>query len=265
MSTRHPKRSITREIRTRNPLHQGRNTEELDALTWPESAVRVRDCMSRAVVTIHPDALVRGAVDLMRTRRIRHLPVVDRGARLVGIVTDRDLRQVIFDPSVQERLGPRSTALGHLKVRDIMTWGVITVLPDTEIREAARRLHEQKIGALPVVDRGRLVGILTELDVLAAFQKILSEGVLARPYRWALGERAGRAGPAPVPRRATQAQTPKPTGRRGRAHELPVLGPRRTPTHVRPLKGAPGGPRKNDLGVAVAQGRDPWQNEGPAD
>jgi acetoin utilization protein AcuB len=182
---RHPKRAITREIRTRRPLHPGREADELEAERWPDVAIHVGDRMTRGVATIHSDALVRGAAQMMRTRRIRHLPVVDRSGRLVGIVTDRDLRQVIFDPHIQSRAGATADVLGALTVRDIMTWGVITARPETPIAEAARRMHEKKIGALPVVEGERVVGIITESDVLKAFQDVLAEGALAKPYRWA--------------------------------------------------------------------------------
>ena len=186
---RHPKRSITRNIRTRRPLHPGREADELEALTWPESAMRVKSWMARPAATIYADALARGAVDLMKTRRLRHLPVVDRGGKLVGIVTDRDLRQVIFGPALQRRLPNLSEALTTLTVQEIMTRGVVTVRPTTEIREAARLMHERKIGALPVVDGDRVVGIVTESDALRAFQSVLGEGVLAKPHRWALAYR----------------------------------------------------------------------------
>jgi acetoin utilization protein AcuB len=186
---RHPKRTITRAIRTRRPLHPGREADELEAVQWPEVAIRVRDRMTRGVATIHSHALVRGAADMMRTRKIRHLPVVDREGRLVGIVTDRDLRQVIFDPSIQSRAGGVADTLGRLTVRDVMTWGVVTARPDTTIGEAARRMHEQKIGALPVVEGERVVGIITESDVLKAFQDVLAQEALAKPYRWAFAYR----------------------------------------------------------------------------
>lgn len=186
---RHPKRSITREVRTRRPVHPGREADELEAIEWPEAGIRVKDCMSRSAATIHSDALVRGAVEMMKKRRIRHLPVVDREGHLVGIVTDRDLRQVVFDPAVQERLGNLREALGTLTVRDVMTWGVVTVQPETDIRQAARLMREQKIGALPVVDGDRVAGILTESDVLRAFQDVLGKGVLSRPYKWAFAYR----------------------------------------------------------------------------
>jgi acetoin utilization protein AcuB len=186
---RHPKRSITREIRTRRRLHPGREADEVEALTWPESTMRVKNWMTRGAATIHSDALVRGAADMMKTRRLRHLPVVDHGGRLVGIVTDRDLRQVTFAPALQRRLPNLSDALKTLTVQAVMTRGVVTVRPSAEIREAARLMYERKIGALPVVDGDRVAGILTESDVLRALQSVLTEGVLAKPHRWALAYR----------------------------------------------------------------------------
>jgi acetoin utilization protein AcuB len=188
MRRRHPKRTLTRVLRTRRPLHPGRDADELDALTWPDR-MRVADCMTRSPVTVHSDALIRGAADMMRTRKIRHMPVVDRGGRLVGIVTDRDLRHVLFDPAVLARVEDLREALESLTVADVMTRGVITVRRSAELGDAARLLHENKIGALPVVEGDRVVGIVTETDVLRAFADVLGQGVLARPYRWALAYR----------------------------------------------------------------------------
>ncbi len=185
---RHAKRSITRELRTRRPVHPGREADELDALTWP-SGMRVRDRMSRGVVTIHSDALVAGAARLMRSRKIRHLPVVDRDDNLVGIVTDRDLRQVLFDPVLENWLGRAAKRLPMLRVRDVMTWGPVTVRPESEIRQAAWLMHAVKVGALPVVEAGKVVGILTERDIVKAFEEVLAGEALAKPYRWALGWR----------------------------------------------------------------------------
>jgi acetoin utilization protein AcuB len=182
----HPKRSITRDIRTRRPVHPGREADEYEALQWPEVGISVADYMTRTATTVRSDALVRGVVDMMRKRKIRHLPVVDGDGRLVGIVTDRNLRQVVFDPAIQERLGDLAETLNTLTVRDVMTWGVLTVRPEAQIREAARIMQERKVGALPVVDGERVVGILTETDVLRAFQDVLGRGVLSKPYRWAL-------------------------------------------------------------------------------
>ena len=183
---RHPTRAITREIRTRRPKRRGPERRELETLGWPDTAIRVSDVMARPPVTVYWGATVGAAWQLMRTRRLRHLPVLDDADRLVGIVTDRDLRQVILDPAIQEQLGNVPKALNILAVKEVMTWGVVTTRPDIEIREAARLMHEQKLGALPVVDGGRVVGILTERDVIKTFVRVLGEGILSKPERWGL-------------------------------------------------------------------------------
>jgi CBS domain-containing protein len=142
--------------------------------------------MRQPVVTIRMDVGAREAAELMRARQVRHLPVTGERGQLLGIVTDRDLRQVIFDRAIQERLGELSAVLEALPVREIMTWGVVTVTPETDLRAAARVMHEQKLGALPVVDDGRVVGILTEHDVF-------------RVLREALRQRLKTVGPAAAP------------------------------------------------------------------
>ena len=148
--------------------------------SWPRP-VPVKDWMARPAVTIGADATCREAIDLMKSRQIRHLPVVDRG-RLFGIVTDRDLRHVVFDPASQERLGQDVDILDTRTVRDVMSWAVLSVGPDTDLRQAACLMHEQKIGALPVVEAGRVIGMLTERDVLRAFAALTPQGVTrARP------------------------------------------------------------------------------------
>jgi acetoin utilization protein AcuB len=138
---------------------------------WFEPAP-VRQWMRRPVVTVEADALVPNAVAMMKAHQVRHLPVLD-GGRLVGIVTDRDLRQLVFDPAIRARLDQTSYLLSALSVREVMTWGVVTVRPDTDMREAVRVMREQKLGALPVVSGGKLVGILTERDALKALEALL--------------------------------------------------------------------------------------------
>jgi acetoin utilization protein AcuB len=133
----------------------------------------VRDLMSRRVATARPETSLGATAKLMKARKIRHLPVVDNGGRLVGIVTARDLRQALFAPAIQDRPEELVGLLDTLAVRDVMTRGVVSVRAATSIRDAARLMHERKLGALPVVERDRLVGILTETDVLGAFQRLL--------------------------------------------------------------------------------------------
>ena len=162
-------------------MAQRKRTVARPAPAWPDP-VPVTEWMTRPAVTIRAAAPVREAAALMKAREIRHLPVVDDADRLVGIVTDRDLRQIVFDPAIQDRLGEVAEILEGLTVREVMTWGVVTVKPATGIRQAARLMHEQKIGALPVVEDGRVVGMLTERDVLRAFEALIRERVTsARP------------------------------------------------------------------------------------
>ncbi len=117
----------------------------------------------------------------MRNRRIRHLPVVD-GARLVGIITDRDVRTVQPSPATSLEQREIHYILERLKVAEVMSRNVITVRPDEPLAEAVRLMLESRIGGLPVVEQQRLVGILTEIDLLRAFSSML--GVPAgRPPR----------------------------------------------------------------------------------
>jgi acetoin utilization protein AcuB len=149
----------------------------------------VRRWMHAPVTTIGGERSVREAVALMREQGIRHLPVVDGRGRLLGIVTDRDLRQVVFDAAVRGRLGEEADRLGDLTVSEVMTWGVVTVTPATDLRAAAALMRERRHGALPVVDGGRLVGILTGHDLCAALLAVMRERV-GRPAA-ATGEASG--------------------------------------------------------------------------
>lgn len=130
----HTQRSITRDIRTRRPKRPGRRADELEALAWPERAIRLKDVMTRPAVTIAWEATIGVAWKMMRERKVCHVPVLDDAKRLVGIVTDRDLREVIVESSIQEQLGNPAKALNVLTIKEVMTWGVISVRPDTGIR-----------------------------------------------------------------------------------------------------------------------------------
>lgn len=130
--------------------------------------MRVSELMSRAVATIGVSDSAHRAVDLMVRRKIRHLPVVDGGGTLVGVVTDRDLRHHLFSPGVFKEIGTLSVdaLLKAVTVKEVMSTPVTTVGPDDDLEAAARLLLEDKIGSLPVVENGRVVGIVTETDLL---------------------------------------------------------------------------------------------------
>lgn len=128
----------------------------------------VRDSMTREVVTLSPRATAAEALALCRERRIRHLPVIE-GGRLIGVVSDRDLRSAtpaLGDPE-------RASALNEIKVVDHMAREVVTALPDDPIEQAAKRMREEKVGCLPVMNGEGLAGILTTSDVVEAMMHLV--------------------------------------------------------------------------------------------
>ncbi len=131
--------------------------------------MKIRDLMSANVRTIRDTESCREAAAVMAQARVRHLPVVDEARRLVGIVTDRDLRHRLFHPAVFPEVGtvPVQTLLGAVRVREIMSRPVVTARPDDDLEAAARLMLEDKVGSLVVVDEAeRVVGIVTETDLL---------------------------------------------------------------------------------------------------
>jgi acetoin utilization protein AcuB len=128
--------------------------------------------MTRDVITVPPQEKIIDAFELMQGRGIRHLPVVEDG-ELKGLVTDRDIRLALI-PSPLSTPEDRMYHLGAVEcVDEIMATELITVEPTTTIEEAAKLMAQYKIGAVPVVGQGKLVGILTETDILSVFIEML--------------------------------------------------------------------------------------------
>jgi acetoin utilization protein AcuB len=134
----------------------------------------MREKIERNPVTIRPDASFFEARSLIHDKGIRHLPVVDKENRLLGIVTERDVRQA--GPSDVAMLSVKELTylLGNLKVSEFMVpkEKVVTITPDTLIEEAIQLMHDHKIGCLLVIDEGKLYGIFTETDALDHFVDI---------------------------------------------------------------------------------------------
>lgn len=122
--------------------------------------------MKSNIVSITPDTPMLKAREIMDTQRISHLPVTDGKARLLGIVTDRDLREAWASPASTLSVYELTYVLQKLTVNSIMTKNVITATPDMTIERAARIIHDNKIGALPVVQNEKLVGIITSTDLM---------------------------------------------------------------------------------------------------
>ncbi len=128
----------------------------------------VRDLMTPIPITVAPDLSVIDARQRMVERRIRHLLVVEHD-RLVGIVTDRDIRLNLPSPATSLSVWEMNYLLARLTVGEVMTKAVIVVEPERDAGVAARIMIDHKIGALPVMDGTRPVGIVTESDFVRAF------------------------------------------------------------------------------------------------
>jgi acetoin utilization protein AcuB len=134
----------------------------------------VKDRMSVHPLTISEDESIFGAHRYMQEQNIRHLPVVDRAGRMVGVVTEDDLLKA--EPSGVTLLSvwEINSLLTKVKVKDVMVRAVITTTEDTPIEEAAHLMHHHRIGCLPVMRDAKLVGIITESDIFCTFMELFS-------------------------------------------------------------------------------------------
>ncbi len=129
---------------------------------------RVRDWMTRDPATVGPNDSLERVVELLRRRDIRSVPVLEEG-RLIGIVTDRDVRQVAPGYPLLRDEAEIHRYMKHLTVTAAMSADPMTIAPDAPLTDAAKVLETYRISSLPVVDGMELVGILTVTDLLRAF------------------------------------------------------------------------------------------------
>jgi acetoin utilization protein AcuB len=132
--------------------------------------MKIQSLMIKNPITIGPNASVAEAIELMKANSIRHLPVVTSGKRMAGFLTLADLKQGLI-PSM----------LGDVSLDDLMIKNPITVSPDDDIEFAAKLIYNHKIGGMPVVKAGRLVGIVTATDMLRTFIDMM--GILSTTSR----------------------------------------------------------------------------------
>ncbi len=130
----------------------------------------VRHWMTTQLVTVHKEASVQDALSLMKEASVRHLPVVEDNDRLVGWVTDADLRGVLIAAMLEE-----------LAVADVMVREPYLATPETSLEDAAALILNKRIGGLPVVEDDRLVGVITVVDILRAFIGLM--GLLVQSCR----------------------------------------------------------------------------------
>jgi len=162
--------------------------------------MQVKKYMSAPAITVRADADYRTAFDIMRERDFHHLPVVDSGGRLVGIVTQRDM----LIAATRYHNSP-------VEIVDMMRRPVVSTKPDVQVVEAARLMMSRDIGCLPVVDAEMSVlGVISERDLLEVFVRMLSLG-------------ASRA--APAKRKAAPAKHKAATAKRKAAKKTPARKP----------------------------------------
>lgn len=132
----------------------------------------VKNRMTSNPYTISPDATIAEALEFMREKKVKRLPVV-KANKLVGIVTEREMMEVSPSKATTLSIFELNYLLSKTKVSSIMTREVITVSPNALLEEAALLMRDNEIRALPVVDNGKLVGIITETDIFDAFIDLL--------------------------------------------------------------------------------------------
>ncbi|HEY4689408.1 MAG TPA: CBS domain-containing protein [Anaerolineae bacterium] len=135
---------------------------------------RLSEIMTRNPVTVRSDDPLRVATEVMRQHQCRRLPVVD-GDKLVGIVSDRDVRLALNSPFIMRERREDQALLDSVLIAACMTPNPVTLAPDASVLDAVRVMHDRKFGGIPVVEGSRLVGIVTETDVLQCFINLLSE------------------------------------------------------------------------------------------
>jgi len=134
--------------------------------------MRIRDVMTKNPITVDSETLVLDAQKIMKENNIRRLPVVDKGT-LVGIVTQHDLLQASPSPATSLSIHELNYLLAKMKVKEVMKKNPITLSPDTPFEEALRIGQDRKIGSFPVMDKGKLIGIITESDIVRFLTRAL--------------------------------------------------------------------------------------------
>jgi acetoin utilization protein AcuB len=133
----------------------------------------VGERMSKPVITIGPSVPIQEALQMMREKSIRRMPVVDDRKRIVGLVSEKDLLDASPSDATSLSVWELNYLLSKITIKDIMTREVITISEDTPLEEAARIMADNKIGSLPVVEDGTVIGIVTETDLFKIFLELL--------------------------------------------------------------------------------------------
>jgi len=154
------------------PVHRWPAIEKMDSDEWEHGYRTVGQFMSTDLFTVSPDDLIDLAASVMDWQHIRHVPVEDQEGRLVGLVTHRGLLRMMINNTNHSKL---------TTVREIMLADPITVSPSTSSLEAIELMRRNRVGCLPVVEGGQLVGIVTSYDFLAASAKLFHQHLTEQP------------------------------------------------------------------------------------
>jgi acetoin utilization protein AcuB len=133
----------------------------------------IKERMSRPVITTHPDTPIMDALNLMQQEQIRRLPVVDKRGRMVGIVAKEDLLHAAPSDVSSLSVWEMNYMVSKITVDRVMTKDVTTIDEDTPLEEAARIMADNKVGGLPVMHDGKIVGMITETDLFKIFLEML--------------------------------------------------------------------------------------------
>jgi len=139
--------------------------------------LEIRDWMTTGVKTVKPQDTVAHARHVLEEHRINQLPVTMRGM-LVGIVTDRDLRDATEAMALsagdsRAEASPRAFRPNNIAIESVMTSNALVLAPGDTMRRAAEMMRRERVGAIPIVERGRLVGIITRSDILDVFMHLV--------------------------------------------------------------------------------------------
>lgn len=133
----------------------------------------VEERMTHPVITTHDDVPIMDAYELMQKEGIRRLPVVDRKGNLIGMVSEREILQASPSQATTLSIWELNYLMAKITVDEIMTKDVITVDAETPLEEAALLMADHKIGGLPVMRDGKMVGIVTETDLFKVFLELM--------------------------------------------------------------------------------------------
>jgi len=131
----------------------------------------VRNFMTKDPITVAKDATLPYTAELMKQHKLKRLPVMDQN-ELVGIITEKDVAKALPSPATTLSKYEINYLTEKIRVADVMTKAVISVSPDTTVEEATMIMHEQDVGCLPVLEDGKLVGIITERNIYSALTKL---------------------------------------------------------------------------------------------